>query len=226
MFSTYKRMAAAVLAAASTTATMAQEYFDVVTMECRENRDGREYKASVDFPVGGSEAVMRAAKQWIGDILELDGVEDATADGFRTALDTAAKTWQNEVQGGNRTVSITWLYEDPSCVTFESVVSDRDSISWTTSDIATFSKRDGHRITSQETFRCDERQIKRLMWQSRGTLPMEVSNADALYVGDVGFIDGWVIVIGPARNTSGAEFRIRYSDAEQWLNEGREGYVP
>lgn len=226
MFSTYKRLAATALTVASATASMAQGYFDVMTMECREGSDGREYKAIVDFPVGGDGAVMRATKQWIGDILELDGVEDASADGFRTMLVTAAKTWQDEVQGGNRTVNITWLYEDPSCVTFESVVSDRDSVSWSTSDIATFSKRDGHRVTAQEIFRCDERQIKRLMWQSRGTLPMEVSNADALYVGDVGFIDGWVIVIGPARGTSGAEFRIRYSDAEQWLNEGREGYVP
>lgn len=226
MFSTYRRMAVAVLAAASGTASMAQGYFDVMTMECREGADGREYKAIVDFPVGGNDAVMRATKLWIGDILELDGVENATADGFRTLLATAARTWQGEVQDGNRTVQITWLYEDPSCVTFESVVSDRDSVSWTTSDIATFSKRDGHRVTAQEIFRCDERQIKRLMWQSRGTLPMEVGNADALYVGNAGFIDGWVIVIGPARNTSGAEFRIRYSDAEQWLNESREGYVP
>ncbi len=226
MFSTFKRTAAVLLAAASGTAVMAQEYFDVMTMECREDSNGKEYKASVDFPVGGNEAVMRATKQWIGDILELDGVENATADCFRTVLANAAKAWQDEVQSGNRTLRITWLYEDPSCVTFESVVSDHDSVSWTTSDIATFSKRDGHRITAQEIFRCDERQIKRLMWQSRGTLPMEVSNADALYVGDVGFIDGWVIVIGPAQGTSGAEFRIRYSDAEQWLREGAEGYVP
>ena len=55
---------------------------------------------------------------------------------------------------------------------------------------------------------------------------MEVSSPDALYVGDVAFIDGWVIVIGPARGTSGAEYRLRYPEIEKWLIPAKgEGYL-
>lgn len=127
---------------------------------------------------------------------------------------------------GHREVNITWLYEDPTCVSYEAVVTDRDSVAWTASSVATFSKQDGHRVTPEEVFSCDEKQIKRLMWQYRGDLPMEVSSPDALYVGDVAFIDGWVIVIGPARGTSGAEYRLRYPEIEKWLIPAKgEGYL-
>ena len=55
---------------------------------------------------------------------------------------------------------------------------------------------------------------------------MEVSSPDALYVGDVAFIDGWVIVIGPARGTSGAQYRLRYPEIEKWLIPAKgEGYL-
>ena len=36
-------------------------------------------------------------------------------------------------------------------------------------------------------------------------------------VGEAGFIDGWIVVIGPARNYTGAPFRIRYQAAEPFL---------
>ena len=78
-------------------------------------------------------------------------------------------------------------------------------------DCATFSKIDGHRLTVKEIFKCGEAQIKQLMWQYRGDLPlMEVSKPEELVVGDAGYIDGWVVVIGPAYHHTGAEYRIRY----------------
>lgn len=205
-------------------AVAATDYFDVVPLSCREGSGSVRYEASVDFPVGGGREVMAAAKEWIGEILEVDGtmaeqdVSGMSADDFGRLLGAVAADFV-KTGDGHREVNITWLYEDPTCVSYEAVVTDRDSV-------ATFSKQDGHRVTPEEVFSCDEKQIKRLMWQYRGDLPMEVSSPDALYVGDVAFIDGWVIVIGPARGTSGAEYRLRYPEIEKWLIPAKgEGYL-
>lgn len=55
---------------------------------------------------------------------------------------------------------------------------------------------------------------------------MEVAKADDLYVGDCGYIDGWVLVVGPAQGTSGAAYRLRYPEIEQWLKKAKEdGYL-
>lgn len=209
-------------------AVAAADYFDVVPLSCREGSGSVRYEASVDFPVGGGMEVMAAAKEWIGEMLEADAtmaeqdVSGMSADDFGRLLDAVAADYV-KTGDGLREVSITWLYEDPTCVSYEAVVTDRDSVAWTTSSVATFSKQDGHRITPEEVFSCDEKQIKRLMWQYRGDLQMEVSSPDALYVGDVAFIDGWVIVIGPARGTSGAEYRLRYPEIEKWLIPAKDG---
>lgn len=209
-------------------AVAAADYFDVVPLSCREGSGSVKYEASVDFPVGGGMEVMAAAKGWIGEMLEADAtmaeqdVSGMSADDFGRLLDAVAADYV-KTGDGHREVSITWLYEDPTCVSYEAVVTDRDSVAWTTSSVATFSKQDGHRITPEEVFSCDEKQIKRLMWQYRGDLQMEVSSPDALYVGDVAFIDGWVIVIGPARGTSGAEYRLRYPEIEKWLIPAKDG---
>ena len=212
-------------------AVAAADYFDVVPLSCREGSGSVRYEASVDFPVGGGMEVMAAAKEWIGEMLEADAtmaeqdVSGMSADDFGRLLDAVAADYV-KTGDGHREVSITWLYEDPTCVSYEAVVTDRDSVAWATSSVATFSKQDGHRITPEEVFSCDEKQIKRLMWQYRGDLQMEVSSPDALYVGDVAFIDGWVIVIGPARGTSGAEYRLRYPEIEKWLIPAKgEGYL-
>lgn len=209
-------------------AVAADDYFDVVSLTCREGSGSARYEASVDFPVGGGREVMAAAKEWIGEMLEADAtmaeqdVSGMSADDFGRLLEAVAADYV-KTGDGHREVNITWLYEDPTCVSYEAVVTDRDSVAWTTSSVATFSKRDGHRITPEEVFSCDEKQIKRLMWQYRGDLQMEVSSSDALYVGDVAFIDGWVIVIGPARGTSGAEYRLRYPEIEKWLIPAKDG---
>ena len=212
-------------------AVAAADYFDVVPLSCREGSGSVRYEASVDFPVGGGMAVMAAAKEWIGEMLEADAtmaeqdVSGMSADDFGRLLEAVAADYV-KTGDGRREVSITWLYEDPTCVSYEAVVTDRDSVAWTASSVATFSKQDGHRVTPEEVFSCDEKQIKRLMWQYRGDLPMEVSSPDALYIGDVAFIDGWVIVIGPARGTSGAEYRLRYPEIEKWLIPAKgEGYL-
>lgn len=212
--------------------SQAQEYFDVVPLTCTEKRGDVVYNAAVDFPVGGNEAIMRNAKEWIGDVLEVDATmtdvpaAGLSADAFSRLLDAVAKDFVEKNKGAKRRVEVTWLYEDPTCVTYEAVTTDRDSVDWTTTDIACFSKKDGHRVQPKEIFSCDEKQIKRLMWQYRGDLKMEVNKADELYVGDCGFIDGWVIIVGPAKGTSGAEYRLRYPEIEKWLLPAKgEGYL-
>lgn len=148
-------------------AVAAADYFDVVPLSCREGSGSVKYEASVDFPVGGGREVMAAAKEWIGEILEVDGtmaeqdVSCMSADDFGRLLDAVAADFV-KTGDGHREVNITWLYEDPTCVSYEAVVTDRDSVAWTASSVATFSKRDGHRITPEEVFSCDEKQIKRL----------------------------------------------------------------
>ena len=216
-----KTLAAAMLLTPS--AAAAQNYFDVMTMECREKNATAAFEGRVDFPVGGGEAVVRNAKEWIGEVLEVDAemaeqpAGGMGADTFARLLDDVARDFAAKNAGTSRRVEITWLYEDPSCVTYEAVTTDRDSTTWTTTDIACFAKSDGHRVQPGEIFSCDEQQIKRLMWKFRGDKPMEVARAENLYVGSCGFIDGWVVVVGPAKGTSGAEYRLRYPEIEQWL---------
>lgn len=211
---------------------VSQDYFDVVPLKCSEKHASSAYIANVDFPVGGGDVVMRAAKEWIGETLEVDATmaekpaADMDADSFARLLDAVAKDFVDKNPGAHRSVEVTWLYEDPTCVSYEAVTTDRDSVEWKTSDVVCFSKRDGHRVQPGEIFQCDEKQIKKLMWQYRGDLQMEVARPDELYVGNCAFIDGWVVVIGPARGTSGAEFRLRYPEVEQWLVPARgEGYL-
>lgn len=232
MFSEYAK--ATLVAALSFPVTVfSQEYFDVRTMTCTEKGADVAYNAAVDFPVGGDKKVVRSTKAWIGEVLEVDATmtekptNNMSADDFSKLLDAVAKDFVDKNAKARRRVEITWVYEDPTCVTYEAVTTDLDSVAWTTTDIACFSKRDGHRVKPSEIFNCDESQIKRLMWQYRGSLPMEVAKAEELYVGDCGFIDGWVIIVGPARGTSGAAYRLRYPEIERWLVPARgEGYLP
>lgn len=229
MFSKYTILS---LALGSPAVASAQAYFDVMPLTCTEKQGGTVYNAAVDFPVGGDAAVVRNAKKWIGEVLMSDAdmpevsMSTMSTDDFGKLLDAVAKDFVKNNEGSRRRVEITWMYEDPTCVTYETVTTDRDSVDWSTTSVACFSKRDGHRVGANEIFGCDEAQIKRLMWQYRGNLHMEVAQADDLYVGECGFIDGWVLVVGPAQGTSGAAYRLRYPEIEQWLKKPQsDGYL-
>jgi hypothetical protein len=52
---------------------------------------------------------------------------------------------------------------------------------------------------------------------------MEVASAEELVVGNAGFIDGWIIVIGPAHHYTGAAYRIRYEEVEEYVKRGVSG---
>ena len=124
---------------------------------------------------------------------------------------------------GSRSVEIYRGYEDEDCVTFESMVKDKDTETWTSADCATFSKKDGHRLSVAEIFKCDEQQIKSLMWRYKGNLQTGVQKPEELVIGNAGYIDGWVIVIGPADHCLGAEYRLRYPEIEPYLRLGKNG---
>jgi hypothetical protein len=53
--------------------------------------------------------------------------------------------------------------------------------------------------------------------------PWVCPGPDELVVGDAGYIDGWVVVIGPAQGYTGAAYRIRYQVAEPYLQGKRTG---
>ena len=176
--------------------------------------------------------MIRNAKEWIGKVLMSDidmpevSMSGISTDDFGKLLDALAKDFVKNNEGSRRRIEITWMYEDPTCVTYEATTTDRDSVDWSTTSVACFSKQDGHRVTANEIFNCDEAQIKRLMWRYRGNQTMEVAKADDLYVGDCGYIDGWVLVVGPAQGTSGAAYRLRYPEIEQWLKKAKgDGYL-
>lgn len=202
----------------------AKDYFDVLTATCDRRSGKSRFVASVDVPVAGPEDVVRNVKRWICDVLEVDVPKNVDAADFGMLIKQSSSAFLSDAEGGSRKVEITWTYEDPTCVTFESKVSDRDSVEWTTADVATFSKAGGRRVEASDVFACDENKIKELMWQYRGSTAIDVTSPSRLYVGNVGFIDGWVVVIGPAENSGGAEYRIRYQAAEPFLRPTTIGY--
>ncbi len=189
-------------------------------------RKGRQsFQADVEFPTEGSPAAVKSVREWIGEILETEVDAQILASDFQKVLRQSFEAFVQENDVKSRKIEITRGYEDASVVTFVSTVTDKDSTTWRSEDCATFSKKDGHRLQASEIFDCPEETIKTLMWRYRGDLPTGVASASALVVGNVGFIDGWVIVIGPAKGYTGAQYRIRYKDAEPYLrNQSKSGY--
>ena len=178
---------------------------------------------SVDFPIQGKLNVIRNIKQWICDVLETDFPNRLETTDFNRIIQKYCDQYQNDFASGFRTVEIFRAYKDKEIVTFQADITDKDSITWITQDCASFSKEDGHKLSIEDIFNCSENKIKSLMWQFRGNLPMEVKDAQELVIGNVGYIDGWVIVIGPAQNHNGAIFKIKYETAEPFLHTTKNG---
>ncbi|MBQ6653894.1 MAG: hypothetical protein IJM81_11020 [Prevotella sp.] len=195
----------------------AQEYFDVQTFSCKETLGASSYRANVDVPTEGDRATVRSVKKWICEMLEVPVPANPDQADFPRLIDRSCKEYLKHADRSARKVEIVWSFEDPTCVTFMATISDKDSVMWTTTDCASFSKADGHRIRVDEIFTCDELQIKRLMWDARDDLKLDAHRAESLFVGDAGFVDGAIVVIGPAQNSGGAPFVIPYPDAEPYL---------
>jgi hypothetical protein len=202
---------------------VAGTFFTTRDFSCNERSDSMAFAARVDFPLTGNAAAMRSVKRWICDVLDIDTPQTMDESNFENFLRVSCSQYFETGGQSKRKVEISRTYEDNTLVTYESLVEDRDSETWVSADCATFSKIDGHRLTVKEIFKCGEAQIKQLMWQYRGDLPMEVSKPEELVVGDAGYIDGWVVVIGPAYHHTGAEYRIRYEAAQPYLRTGKHG---
>ena len=165
------------------------------------------FSAEIEYPVSGvSQEVLTSIRAWFCDILDIPQRNFSDAN---VLLRMAADSFM--VGGrGQREVKIERSFEDGRCVTFQSWITDKDDETWRAADCASFNKEDGHRITLDEIFSCDEAQIKQLMWQYRGDLQLDVDAPEGLLPVNAGFTDGWVIVIGPAYHRTGAEFKLRY----------------
>lgn len=199
------------------TGARAQDFFDVQTYSCKETLGASSFRANIDVPTEGSRAAVRSVKRWICEMLEVPVPGNIDQADFPHLLDRSCKEYLKHADRSARKVEIVWSFEDPTCVTFMATISDKDSVMWTTTDCASFSKEDGHRITVAEIFNCDERQIKKLMWDAREDMKLDAHRAESLFVGEAGFLDGIIVVIGPAHNSNGAPFAIPYEDAEPYL---------
>ena len=185
----------------------AAENFFTTTGYSFVRRSGRQsYAVKVDFPVDGEAHALDSVKAWICDILDVDEPQELDEANFENVMQQSYDTFLKEDSGMSRRVEIVRSYEDEEIVTYQSQVVDRDMATWWDEDCAS-----------------PERKIKQLMWQFRGDLPVGVSGPDELVVGDAGYIDGWVVVIGPARGYTGAAYRIRYQVAEPYLQGKRTG---
>lgn len=198
------------------------DFFTTSGFKFVQRRGSVSYAAEVDFPVTGAAAALRSVKSWICDILEVEEPARLEKGDFQALLQRSFEGFLGVADICSRRIEIERRYEDADVVTFAALVVDKDSATWRSEDYATFSKVDGHRIQVDEVFRCSEKKIKELMWKWRGNVPVDVSSADGLVVGDVAFLDGWVVVIGPAQGYTGAAYLIRYQDAEPYL-QGKPG---
>ena len=118
------------------------------------------YQVSVEFPLEGEAEAVRSIRNWINDVV---GVEDEQASDERTFLQVLERSYQDYLKTnpeGSRHIEIYRAYEDEDCVTFQSVITDQDSVVWKTCDCATFGKKDGHRLKVNEIFNCSEERIK------------------------------------------------------------------
>ena len=206
------------------TGSLAQSFLETKDVSCQQKGSGKaSYSAKVEYPVNGDKRVLATVREWICDILEVENPQNLNESAFRSLLVDISGKFLLDVDDMDRRIDIERSFEDENCVTFEATVTDVDSEKWISQDCATFSKRDGHRIQVDEIFNCDENKIKELMWEYRGELPMEVGSAEELVVGNAGFIDGWIIVIGPAHHYTGAAYRIRYEEVEEYIKRGVSG---
>ena len=200
-----------------------EDFFDVRTFNYQRQEGGVTLQAEIDFPTAGTAGSVREVRRWICELLGVDEGVDVTEVNFGKILQQACDGMFGDMESGRHSLQVKWTFEDPEIVTFESAVIDDDGERWTSEDVVSVSKKDGHRIQAGEIFKCGEEQIKQLMWDSRGKLQMEVGKASDLYVGDAGFIDGWIVVIGPAARHTGAAYRIRYATAVPYLRGGNRG---
>ena len=210
----------------------AENFFVTKNLALSKRSGGAAYSVKVDFPLQGNGKAMGEVKKWICEHLcEYDSMpehpQSLDEDGFRQLLEDCCELYlENNGDGCKETMEIYRSYEDEEVVTYEMQFRSYDKPdgdAWRDEDCVSVSKADGHRIQANEIFRCSEDKIKELMWEWRGDLPVEDMSPKDLIVGNVAFIDGWILVTGPANGYTGAIYKIRYQAAEPFLVHPKRG---
>lgn len=210
----------------------AENFFVTTKVELSRRDDGMSYSVSADFPKQGNDKAVAEIKKWMCERLcEYDSVpadaQNLDEDSFKELLSNCCRLYfENNSSGCREEIELFRSYEDEDLVTYQLKFASwdkPDGDSWKDEDCVSVSKVDGHRIQANEVFKCNDDKIKELMWQWRGDLPVEDMSPADLIVGDVAYIDGWILVIGPANGYTGATYRIRYQAAEPYLKLGKNG---
>ena len=199
----------------------AQDFLSTKTVTLKKSSGKASYSASVEFPTDGAPAVVKEVMQWINIVLETDGENRRD---FQSILQNSCDNFFGYGEDWKRDIQIERDYEDSRIVTFISSVTDTDNEKWVAEDCATFSKKDGHRLTLDEIFLCGEDDIKYLMWEYRDDISLDVDEPAGLAPINGGFIDGWVLVTSPAHNANSRIFRLRYEEIVSYLKKHSEGY--
>ena len=200
----------------------AQDFLSTRTVTQKSSSEGSSYSASVEFPTEGSQAVLKNVRQWFSYMLDTDGNFGAD---IRRQLEVSCNDFLRHASKTSREIEIEREYEDSRCVTFTATITDKGSETWITEDCATFSKRDGHRLTMEEIFSCSEEEIKNLIWHYKGDTKMDVDSPSDVFPMNAGFIDGWVVVTAPAYHSPATAFRLRYEEIIPYLKSTSNGYT-
>ena len=193
----------------------AQDFLSTKTLTLKKSAGKASYNASVEFPTEGSPAVLASIMQWMNIVLETEGDFQRN---FQKLLQSSCDTFFGYGENWKRTVEIVRDYEDDNYVTFVSKVTDVDDEKWIAEDCASFSKKDGHRITLDEIFKCSEEELKQLMWQYRDDIELDVDDPSGLAPMNGGYTDGWILVTSPAHNSTSRSFSLRYEEILSYVN--------
>lgn len=211
---------------------MAENFFVTTNVSVSKRADGVAYSAKVDFPLQGNDKAVAEVKRWLCEHLAEyakmpAAPQDLDKEAFSDFLDDCCSMYiMNNDKGCREEIELFRSYEDEDLVTYEMKFASwdgEDGDSWRDEDCVSISKSDGHRIQANEIFKCGDDKIKELMWEWRDDLPVEGLSVNDLVIGDMAYIDGWILVIGPANGYTGAEYRIRYQAAEPYLKLGKNG---
>ena len=153
-------------------------FFDTQSFSLKRIHGDCAFTAKVEFPVSGCTAAVDSARHWICDVLGVDVPARFDVTDFGSLLQLSCEQYFSDGNSGSRSVEIYRGYEDEDCVTFESMVKDKDTETWTSADCATFSKKDGHRLSVAAICKCDEQQLKSLMWRYKGSLQTGVQKRE------------------------------------------------
>lgn len=167
-------------------------------------------KSEIEYPVDGEYVVLRTVRYWIGEQMTRLGNRPEGMDDFQSVALAHCKS----LPGSRPYFNIHREYEDERVCTFLLEANVDDTLRHA---VVMVSKIDGHMFTPSEMFSCDEAKMKELMLEWKGKNNVE-STDDILTVKQSAMMDGWVIMIADTKETVDAEFRVRFSSAEPFMN--------